>query len=102
MKRRTYYRVNHVGNVETQTFNRRSAAHSGGWSTNKTVAIRRASIVPMGTAESIMDLADRLSLENNRDQMRELAKELNIAGRGRMNKDQLCSAVAEARVQAGA
>jgi len=102
MKRRTYYRVNHVGNVETQTFTARSKAHTGGWSTNKAVAIRRASIVPMNPVDRVKVLADSLGLKYNRDQMRTKAKEAEIVGRGRMNKDQLCSAVAEVRVQAGA
>ena len=102
MRRKNYFRVNALGKVETTTFNSRKKAHVGGWSTNTTVAKRRASIIPMGTEDRVKVLADSMDLEFNRDEMREKAKDLNIAGRGKMNKRDLCDAVAKAEVQAGA
>ena len=112
MRRRNYYRFTN-GQMETTTFNRRSKAHAGGWSTDKTTAGRRACVVyPLImdalTPNPVIKEEQALKKEwiaqsiatymagYNRDQLRVLAAEEKIVGRGDMNKAQLADALARA------
>lgn len=91
MRRKTYYRV-HNGILETQGFNSRRKAHEGGWSTNQTVAKRRAMVVPPDAEEAAEDKLATL-LEFTRDELRAKAAAAEIAGRGSMNKQGLAEAL---------
>jgi len=103
MRYRNYYRfVN--GQMEKATFNQRSKAWAGRWHTNPTIARKQpyAGDVPDLPSRRDELLSARLRELNglNRDEVRDVAKVLNIAGRGKMNKDQLMLAVAETQVPA--